>query len=45
MENPLANYPIVKKYYVPLTDNGVTWNGKYIILSEALYKKLIKSAK
>lgn len=45
MKDPLENFPITKKYYLPLTDDGVTWNGKYLIASEKLYKKLIELAK
>lgn len=45
MKDPLAKFPARKMYQVPLTDDGVTWNGKYIMLEEKTLKELLKLTK
>ncbi len=44
MKDPLSLFPRQVKYHVPLTDNGQTWNGKILILSESVYNKVIELA-
>ena len=45
MKDPLSILPVVKKYQIPLTDDGVTWNGSYILVSEARMDELKKLLK
>jgi hypothetical protein len=42
MKDPLVKLITHKMHQVPLTDDGVTWNGKYIMIEDKNLKELLK---
>ena len=44
MKDPFKGFPCRLQYQFPLTDDGKTWNGKLLVLSESVGKKVIEFA-